>query len=204
MRLLNLCSGTKSVSEPFEAAGWECVNVDWDDKHSPTLCLDITTWDYKSLYEPGHFDVVWASPDCTQYSIARTTAKTPRNFERADALVRACVDIIEYLQPRCFFIENPDSGLLKHRCCINYLPYVRVDYCMYGKPYRKRTRIWTNMGDTWRPKLCDRQHLVNGRHEATAQRGRTQRYCHNFSRDQLHRLPEAPCQEIFVQCHVMP
>ena len=154
-----------------------------------------------------HFDIIWASPDCTQYSIARTTAKTPRNFERADALVSACVEIIKYLQPRCFFIENPDSGLLKHRCCINYLPYVRVDYCMYGKPYRKRTRIWTNMGDTWRPKLCDRQHLVSGRHEAAAQRGRTERYCHKFSRDQLHRLPEALCQEIFdvcVQCHVMP
>ena len=118
--------------------------------------------------------------------------------------MRACVEIIKYLQPRCFFIENPDSGLLKHRCCINYLPYVRVDYCMYGRPYRKRTRIWTNMGDTWHPKLCDRQHLVNGKHEAAAQRGRTQRYCHNFCRDQLHRLPEALCQEIFAQCHVMP
>ena len=29
MRLLNLCSGTKSVSEPFEAAGLECIGVVW-------------------------------------------------------------------------------------------------------------------------------------------------------------------------------
>ena len=64
------------MREPFEAAGWECVNVDWDAKQVPTFCLNITEWDYKSLYEPGHFDVVWASPDCTQYSIARTKAKT--------------------------------------------------------------------------------------------------------------------------------
>ena len=47
------------------------------------------------------------------------------------------------------------------------LPYVRVDYCMYGAKYRKRTRIWTNAA--WVPKLCDRSHLVDGKHTRTAQ-----------------------------------
>ena len=68
-----------------------------------------------------------------------------------------CRDTIEYLQPCCWFIENPDSGDLKRRPCIEGLSYVRVEYCMYGCPYRKRTRLWTNCTD-WTPKLCDRSH----------------------------------------------
>ena len=80
MRLLNLCSGTGSVSKPFAAAGWEVVEVDWDSTHKPTHHVDIMKWNCP--YDAGHFDVIWASPDCTQYSIARTTAKTPRFFLR--------------------------------------------------------------------------------------------------------------------------
>ena len=46
MRLLNLCSGTGSVSVPFRENGWEVVEVDWDDRFGPTHVVDITTWDY--------------------------------------------------------------------------------------------------------------------------------------------------------------
>ena len=92
MRMLNLCSGTMSVSRPFVEEGHEVVNVDWDPRYSPTHCVDIMTWNCP--YSPGHFDIVWASPDCTQYSRARTTAKTERNFNKADALVKKCLDLI--------------------------------------------------------------------------------------------------------------
>ena len=43
-----------------------------------------------------------------------------------------------------FFIENPQTGLLKKQPFIKGIPFCDVDYCQYGKPYRKRTRIWTN------------------------------------------------------------
>ena len=194
MRFLNLCSGTQSVSEPFERNGWEVVNVDWDAKHKPTHQVDITTW--TPPYEDGHFDVIWASPDCTQYSRARTTAKTPRDLVRADILVAACLRIIEQLQPKVWFLENPDSGLLKTREVVRGLPFVIVDYCAYGACYRKRTRIWT-FAD-WRPKLCDRSHLVDGKHIKTAQRGGRKGCCDDrFTVDELHRLPAALCDEIF-------
>ena len=169
MRVLSLCSGTGSVPEPFREARWQVTDVDLDGRYGAEIQTDITTWDYRAAYEPGHFDVVWASPDCRMYSIARTTGG-PRNFESSDRLVQACRDIIEYLQPRCWFIENPDSGYLKTRPCVETLSYVRVDYCMYGCPYRKRTRLWTNCTE-WTPKMCDRSHLVGGKHVATAQRG---------------------------------
>ena len=125
-------------------AGWEVTDVDLDGRYGAEMPTDITTWDYRAAYEPHHFDVVWASPDCRMYSMARTTAKTPRDFVSSDKLVQVCRDIIEYLQPRCWFMENPDSGYLKTRPCVEGRPSVRFDYCMDGCPYRKRTRLWTN------------------------------------------------------------
>ena len=197
MRALFLCSGTGSVGEPFRRNGCEVVDVDWDSRFGAEVVVDIMTWDYKAAFPQGHWDVIWASPDCTQYSIARTTAKTPRNFAQADALVQKCLEIIDYFQPSVWFIENPDSGYLKSRIFMQDLPYCRVDYCMYGAPYRKRTRIWTN--GEWTPKLCDRSHLIDGKHAMTAQRGPCKGHGSGdkCSLDQLHRLPAALCEEIY-------
>ena len=94
-KALFLCSGTGSVGEPFRKAGWEVTDVDWDPRFNPEIVTDITKWDYKSDFNPGYFDVVWASPDCRMYSIARTTAKTPHDFASSDLLVQTCRDIIE-------------------------------------------------------------------------------------------------------------
>ena len=108
-KALFLCSGTGSVGEPFREGGWDVTDVDWDGRFGAEIVEDITTMNYKTMFEPGEFDVVWASPDCTQYSIARTRGP-PRDFEKADKLVKACRGIIEYLKPRIWFVENPDSG----------------------------------------------------------------------------------------------
>ena len=36
------------------------------------------------------------------------------------------------------------------------LPFKDVDYCKYGMPYRKRTRLWNNI-EQWNPRpLCAR------------------------------------------------
>ena len=203
-RALFLCSGTGSVGKPFRESGWEVVDVDRDGRFGAEVVVDILTWDYKAAYPQGHFDVIWASPDCTQYSRARTTAKTPRDLEGADRLVAKCREIIEYFQPGRWFVENPDTGLLKTREVVAGLPFVRVDYCMYGAPYRKRTRIWTNAN--WTPRLCDRSHLVDGRHRKTAQRGDGRladgglRADDRCTLDELHALPRALCEEILALC----
>ena len=141
MRLLELFSGTGSIGEAFRAHGFEVVSLDKDPSFMPTICEDILTWDY-TCYPPQHFDVVWASPDCTQYSIARSKAKTPRNLILADSLVQRALEIIRYFNPRAWYIENPASGLLKTREFMHLLPCVEVSYCKYGHPYRKHTRLW--------------------------------------------------------------
>ena len=180
-KALFLCSGTGSVGEPFREGGWDVIDVDWDGRFGAEIVEDITKWDYKAMFEPGEFDVVWASPDCTQDSIARTRAP-PRDFEKADKLVQSCLDIIEHLKPQLWFIENPDTGYLKTRAVVEGLPYVKVDYCMYQNPamYRKRTRIWTNAN--WKPKLCDRSHVINGKHMCQAQHAPSKGYKTSFSK----------------------
>ena len=79
-KALFLCSGTGSVGIPFRQNGWGVVDVDWDGRFGAEIQTDITAWDYKAMFHPGEFDVVWASPDCTQYSIERTCAKIPSRF----------------------------------------------------------------------------------------------------------------------------
>ena len=125
MRLLELFCGTKSIGRCFEEYGFEVVSLDRDPKFQPTICEDILTWDY-TIYPPGYFQVVWSSPECTQYSIARSNAKTPRDLEYADSLVQKALEIIHYFNPRAWFLENPASGLLKSRPFMHLIPCVTV------------------------------------------------------------------------------
>ncbi len=145
MNVLELFSGSGSIGQAFRSKGWEVVSLDLDVKTDATIYANILTWDF-SVYPPGLFDVVWASPCCTQYSCARTSAATPRNLVLADSLVQRTLEIIDYFQPRVWFIENPATGLLKTRPFMEGLPWVDLDYCSYSDwGYRKRTRFWTNI-----------------------------------------------------------
>jgi hypothetical protein len=155
MRVLDLCSGTHSIERWAREHGHdeevEVVSVDIrvvPHCAPPTHLTDVLAWDYAAAYPPGHFDVVHASPPCTQYSIARTTAKTPRDYEKADAIVARCLEIVRYFDPPMWTMENPRTGYLKTREVVAGLPYVDVDYCQFGTPFRKPTRIWTNRPDT--------------------------------------------------------
>ena len=101
--MLELFSGTGSIGRAFAAIGWGVVSLDKDPRYNPTFCHDILTWDYEAYVPRDYFQFVWASPDCTQYSRARTTGKKPRDLEGADSLVRKCLEIITYFQCPCAF-----------------------------------------------------------------------------------------------------
>ena len=78
MRLLELFSGTKSVSKVARDLGWESLSLDLCPRHSPDLCIDIMDFD-EALYPKDYFDFIWASCPCEAYSSARTVAKIPRD-----------------------------------------------------------------------------------------------------------------------------
>jgi site-specific DNA-cytosine methylase len=67
-------------------------------------------WDYKQI-PSGHFDFIWASPPCTEYSVAKTVGE--RKIEEANQIVLKTLEIIDYFKPRVWFIEKPQTGLLK-------------------------------------------------------------------------------------------
>ena len=136
MRLLELFSGTNSVGKEFPG---EVVSLDIVGR--PTHKTDILEWDYTNgeKYLPGHFDMIWASPPCTQYSSARVKANTPRDLVGADSLVNQVLVIIDYFQPGYWFIENPWGGMLRRRSVVSMLPAPKkVSYCKYGAPYQKK------------------------------------------------------------------
>ena len=206
--LLELFSGTGSVGRPFRRAGWDVISVDLDSRYNPEVVCDIMDWDYSQCPTP---DVIWASPPCVLYSCARTRAQTC-DLAQADALVARTLEIIRYftgLNPDLkWFMENPDTGKMKGRPLVQELPFVVLDYCMYGAPYRKRTRIWTNTRFVPRP-LCDMTCSApkhGNAHWFAAQRGglrhRDGALSKGFSLDELHALPPQLCDEIFAGCSI--
>jgi hypothetical protein len=113
MRLLELFSGTGSVGDVFTERGWQVVSVDIAPAPGAVCDIeaDILTLSPREIEEEyGRFDCIWASPPCTQYSRARTTAKTPRNLTLADSLVQKAIDFIEELQSRGVVHREPILG----------------------------------------------------------------------------------------------
>ena len=195
MRLLELFSGTGSVGKAFAAFGWEVISLDIERKFNRTICQDIREWDYK-VYPRDRFDFIHASPVCTHYSRARTTAKTPRDLVWADSLVEAALRIIDYFEPWGWTLENPQTGLLKSRPCIQDRPVLcDIDYCTMGMPYKKRTRFWEELPCNFPSHLCDYKScpFVDGKkHIFTAQKmcGPSYKNDRGFKTSELYALPE--------------
>ena len=170
MRLLELFSGTGSVGNVASELNYDVISLDRD--MDADIKTDIMDWDYKA-YPPKFFDVIWASPPCTEYSRAKTTGI--RKIDEANAIVQRTLEILRYLDPTFYIIENPQTGLLKEQPFMADLPYKDIDYCKYGLTYRKRTRLWTNI-TTWTPrplckKDCNSMNEDRTRHKECAQRG---------------------------------
>lgn len=210
VRVLDLCSGTQSVGRAarlvFGAANVEYTSVDLDPRSDPTHVADMRKFDYRKHFRPGDFDLVWASPPCTQYSIARRRVTTPPDFKTADAIVKACFEVIRYLKPEKWYLENPATGLLKGRAFMRpYAPFMKVaSYCKYGFPYRKQTSIWTNVEVT--PRNCNTNPCPHkrrtGKHAQLAQRGPNGgasdgTYTWATSSNELYRVPMGLLRQLF-------
>lgn len=166
IRVLELFSGTGSITKVCYDRDYECVSVDLHMEAD--INEDIMTWDYKEKYKPGDFDMITASPVCLYWSnlnysllgrpIARHNGEVfTRELWQQDIdeigkpMVDKVREIIDYFNPKYYIIENPNGSLMKEY--ITDLPYYVVDYCQYGFKYRKRTRFWTNI-EGFEPKTC--------------------------------------------------
>ncbi len=165
INVLELFSGTGSVGKVCKQLGWNVVSVDMllPADHQ----VDIMEFDYKQ-YPKDHFDIVWASPPCTNYSKLQdgwlgrmrkgeiyTKEIQNQEMKQDDRLVEKTFEIIDYFNPHLWFVENPATSKMKDRPIMKDKPNYVVDYCMYSDwGYRKRTRIWTNKQD-FNNLLCD-------------------------------------------------
>lgn len=156
IKILELFAGTRSIGRVFQAAGHEVYSVDWDKQHANiNLYTDIGMLTAeKILLEFGRPDVIWASPDCTTYSVAAISHHRQRdkngNLAPVSDYAKLCdktnkhvLDLISDLKPKYWFIENPRGGMRKMDF-MKLLPRYTVTYCQYGDTRMKPTDIWTN------------------------------------------------------------
>lgn len=157
MKILELFAGTRSIGKAFEKKGHEVFSVEWDKRfENIDLNIDIKDLTSEMIIEKfGYPDVIWASPDCTTFSIAaishhRRKNKETGNLDPVSDYAKFCDDVdqhvlqlIRELKPKYYFIENPRGGMRK-MFWMKDLPRYTVTYCQYGDKRMKPTDIWTN------------------------------------------------------------
>lgn len=209
MKVLELFAGTRSISKAFEANGHETFCIEWsEDFENIDLCADILTVTAEMILERfGRPDVIWASPDCTTFSVAAISHHRRKNpvtgnldpisdyAKFCDEVDKHVLQLIQELQPRYWFIENPRGGMRKMEW-MQGLPRYTVTYCQYGDFRQKPTDIWTNHPDPqFRPpcKNGDSCHEAAPRGSMTG----TQRLKGSKERSVI---PEALCKHIVSIC----
>ena len=108
------------------------------DLKGADINFDILNWDY-TKYEPGYFDIIWASPPCNTFSYLRRCNLWREGFteERIQndidniglPILRKTEETINYFKLLYYFIENPQMGKMKE---YTNKPYYDVDSCKYA------------------------------------------------------------------------
>ena len=167
MKVLELFAGTRSIGKAFEARGHEVFSVEWNESfENIDLHKDILHLTAAEVIDGfGRPDVIWASPDCTTFSIAAISHHRKQNPETGnldpvsdyakfcDEVDQHVLQLIRELQPRYWFIENPRGGMRK-MTWMQGLPRYTVTYCQYGDTRMKPTDIWTNHPDPQFKPMC--------------------------------------------------
>ena len=112
------------------------------------------------------------------------------------------MEIIAWFQPRAWFIENPAGSLLWAR--FDWPRLVTTSYCSDQMRYRKTTTIATNPADFFLrdpcggPGVCAQ--MRGTRHLEHAQKGGGGTEGVYHTRDDLHRIPAALCEDVVRWC----
>lgn len=217
MKVLELFAGTRSIGKAFEKRGHEVFSVEWNkDFENIDLYADILTVTADDIIQKfGRPDVIWASPDCTTFSIAAISHHRRQNPETGnldpvsdyakfcDKVDKHVLQLIRELNPKYYFIENPRGGMRKMEW-MQGLPRYTVTYCQYetDKPVSERrmkpTDIWTNHPDPRFKPMCK-----NGSpcHEAAPRGSKTGTQGLKGSKERSV-IPAALCDHIAEICEM--
>jgi site-specific DNA-cytosine methylase len=212
LKILELFAGTRSISKAFEKRGHETYSVEWNrDFENITLYEDINNLTVEKIIElcDGVPDIIWASPDCTTYSIAAISHHRAKNIKTGnldpvsdyakfcDKTNKHVLNLIRELKPKYYFIENPRGGLRKMDF-MKELPRYTVTYCQYGDTRMKPTDIWTNHPNPNFKPMCkngDSCHVSAPRGSRTGTQGLK-------GAAERAVIPEALCEHIVDICEV--
>lgn len=177
--LLELFAGSRSIGNIADDLGMNVFSVDWQMFDKINLAIDIGELKMEDV--PFIPDVIWASPDCTTYTIAAIS--THRNgtepksdyAKKCDAVNIHFINLIkkwEVINPNMvFFIENP-RGMLRKMPFMQDFKRHTVWYCKYGDDRAKPTDIWTN-SNSWIPRPVCHNGNTNCHHQPDPRGSRT-------------------------------
>ena len=217
MKMLELFAGTHTMADTFKEHGWEAYTVDWSEDTDVDLHADIGGLTVDDVVElcGGVPDVIWASPDCTTYSIAAISHHRLKEYDgnlkavseyatKCDTVNQNVLGLIRALRarkyeeegkPLYYFIENPRGGLRKMRF-MQGLPRYTVTYCQYGDKRMKPTDIWTNHPSPDFKPMCRNGALC---HERAPRGSKTGTQGINGKLERA-RVPKALCEHIVDIC----
>lgn len=144
--VLDLFAGLGGFSAAFEESDrWDVTTVEIEEKFNPDIVADV--FELRPSDFEQEFDVVLASPPCTQFSPMAWSHE--KQFERdgtpvtpeatqSVALVYHALGLIKSLAPSYWFMENPRGAM---RWVIGE-PTATIDYCAYGHYTKKPTDFW--------------------------------------------------------------
>jgi hypothetical protein len=200
-KVLELFAGSRSIGKVAESLGMEVFSVDWEQYEGINLSKDIGELTLNDI--PFVPDFIWASPDCTTYTIAAIshhrngTEPKSEYAKKCDIVNQHFISLIkEWLKINpniVFFIENP-RGMLRKMPWMQEFTRHTIWYCVYGDERAKPTDIWTN-SNTWIPRpVCkngnkDCHHQPAPRGSKTGTQGRKGSY-------ERSKIPQELCFEI--------
>jgi len=206
MKLLELFAGTKSIGNEFLSAAHEVFSVEWDKRFKDIqLYKDIEFLEPKDI--PFIPDVIWASPDCTTYSVAGL--RYHRNYiapkseyaEKSDRVNQNLWDLIDYyleVNPNLiYFVENP-RGMYRKMPFTKNRPRFTVTYCQYGDTRMKPTDIFTNYSMPRFKEPC-----INGAtcHRPAPRGSNTKGTTQGLKKIERSIIPKKLCEHILFLCH---
>lgn len=180
MKIVELFAGSRSIGKAAESLGMEVFSVDWENYEGINLSIDIENMTKEHV--PFIPNAVWASPDCTTYTIAACSTHRRNSIEPFSEYAKKCDKVNQHfiklikewlvINPdMVFFIENP-RGMLRKMPFMQEFKRHTVWYCQYGDNRAKPTDIWTN-SKTWipRPECHNFRNGIKHCHHESAPRG---------------------------------
>ena len=202
MNILELFAGSRSIGKAGEKLGFKVFSVDWKKFDKIDLEIDIGKMKLSDI--PFVPNLVWASPDCTTYSIAACSTHRHNSIEpkseyaiKCDKVNKHFISLIkQWLEKNpnmVFFIENP-RGMLRKMPFMQEFKRHTIWYCQYGDDRAKPTDIWTN-SEKWTPRPICRNGNPNCKHERAPRGSKkgTQGKKGSFDRS---KIPDQLCYEV--------